>query len=271
MKRLANVNASSLDEAVGRLGAHGSAVVSGGSDLLGMIKDDLATPDVLVNLKTVGGLDRVAEQGGELRIGGLVTLAAISRHPSIIGHLDVLAEAAGSAATPQIRNVASLAGNLCQRPWCHYFRQGFPCYKHGGTRCFSRVGENQFNAIFAGGPSYIVHPSDTAPALVALGARFRLVGPGGEKWVPAADFFVLPRVDVARENILETNEILAEIAVATPAANARSTYAKVLDREAWTHAVVSAAIVLEIGWGRGASSRDRPGGGRADPVAPAGR
>ena len=243
MKRLANVNAAGLDDAVERLGTAGATVVVGGSDLLGLIKDDLATPDVLVNLRTVGGLDQVEEGAGGVRVGGLITLSA---HPLITARCQVLAEAAGSAATPQIRNVATLAGNICQRPWCWYFRQGFPCYKHGGNRCFSRVGENQFNAIFAGGPSYIVHPSDTAPALVALGARFRVVGPSGERWVPASEFFVLPRSDVSRENVLEPNEILAEIELPRLPGGARSTYAKILDREAWTHAVVSAAVMLEM-------------------------
>ena len=174
-----------------------------------------------------------------------MTLTRLSTHPEVASRYRVLAEAAGSVGTPQIRNVGTLAGNLCQRPWCWYYRQKFPCYKHGGNRCFSRTGENQFNAIFGGGPSYIVHPSDTAPALVALDARFRLVGPGGERVVPAGEFFTLPRVDVARENVLEPNELLA--AVTVPAApDLRSTYAKVLDREAWTHAVVSLALALQM-------------------------
>ena len=119
----------------------------------------------------------------------------------------MLAEAAGSVATPQIRNVGTLAGNVCQRPWCWYFRNGFPCFKAGGNHCFSFAGENQFHAIFGGGPSYIVHPSDTAPALVALDAKFRIVGPSGERTVPAADFFVLPRQNPARENVLADDEI----------------------------------------------------------------
>jgi len=149
-------------------------------------------------------------------------------------------------ATPQIRNVGTLAGNICQRPWCWYFRNGFPCYKAGGNQCFSITGENQFHAILGGGPSFIVHPSDTAPALVALEAKFRVRGPSGEREVPAAEFFVLPRRDAARENVLGNNEVLAEVVTPAPRSGMRSMYHKVLDREAWTHAVVSAAIVLEI-------------------------
>ena len=250
MKRLANVNPTSLVDAVQRLeaGGPGTRVVGGGSDLLGMLKDDLVSANVLVNLKALDGrerLDRVDLEAGGVRIGGLVTLSQLSTHALVARQYQVLAEAAGSAATPQIRNVGTVAGNLCQRPWCWYFRQKFPCHKHGGNRCFSRSGENEFNAIFGGGPSYIVHPSDTAPALVALGSTFRLVGSNGARTVPAAEFFTLPRLDVSRENVLTSNEVLADITV--PAASGlRSTYAKVLDREAWTHAVVSVALALEM-------------------------
>jgi xanthine dehydrogenase YagS FAD-binding subunit len=250
VKRLANVNPTSLVDAVQRLeaGGPGARVVGGGSDLLGMLKDDLVSANVLVNLKALDGrerLDRVDLEAGGVRIGGLVTLSQLSTHALVARQYQVLAEAAGSAATPQIRNVGTVAGNLCQRPWCWYFRQKFPCHKHGGNRCFSRSGENEFNAIFGGGPSYIVHPSDMAPALVALGSTFRLVGPNGARTVPAAEFFTLPRLDVSRENVLTSNEVLADITV--PAASGlRSTYAKVLDREAWTHAVVSVALALEM-------------------------
>lgn len=250
MRRLTNVNPASLVDAVARLDAEGAraAVVGGGSDLLGMLKDELTPANTLINLKGMSARD--ALEGVEpdvdgVRIGGLVTLAQLSTHPLVTTPYRVLAEAAESAATPQIRNVGTVAGNICQRPWCWYFRQKFPCYKHGGNRCFSRSGENQFNAIFGGGPSYIVHPSDTAPALMALGARFRLVGPSGDRIVSASEFFTLPRDDVLRENVLQPSEVLADISV--PAARGlRSTYAKVLDREAWTHAVVSVAVALEM-------------------------
>jgi xanthine dehydrogenase YagS FAD-binding subunit len=158
----------------------------------------------------------------------------------------VLAEAAGSVATPQIRNVGTIAGNVAQRPWCWYFRNGFPCYKAGGNQCFSFAGENEFHAIFGGGPSYIVHPSDTAPALMALGATFRVVGPGGERRIPASEFFVLPRVNAQQENVLGNEDVIVSVQVPALKAGTRSTYTKILDREAWTHAVVSAAVVLEV-------------------------
>ncbi len=251
MRRFTSVSAASPIDAAVRLDAEGrrAVVVGGGSDLLGMIKDDLVAPRVMINLRSIGGLDevRVGDGRGVVRIGGLVTLSALAAHSLIAATYRAIAEAAGSAATPQIRNVATLAGNLCQRPWCWYYRQRLPCFKHGGNRCFSRAGQNQFNAIFGGGPSYIVHPSDTAPALVALGASFRIVGPSGGRTVPASEFFTLPSVDVSRENVLEANELLTEVELPPAPAGLRSTYAKVLDREAWTHAVVSVAVSLVMG------------------------
>jgi xanthine dehydrogenase YagS FAD-binding subunit len=247
MKSFSNVNPKSVQEAIALLGqGRGAAIVGGGSDLLGMLKDHLVAPDVLVNLKSIRGLDQIEKQGAALKIGGLTTLDALSRDRQIRQSYTVLAEAAENVGTPQIRNAGTLAGNVCQRPWCWYFRNGFPCLKNGGDTCFSASGENQFHAIFGGGPSYIVHPSDTAPALVALDAEFHIAGPSGERVVPAADFFQLPKVDTSRENVLAKDEVLTAIQLPAARPGARSTYHKVLDREAWTHAVVSAAIVLEI-------------------------
>jgi xanthine dehydrogenase YagS FAD-binding subunit len=250
MKAFTNANPRDLTHALtlvrdARRAGRTTAIAGGGSDLLGMMKERLVAPDVLVSLKAVRGLDEVTPQGRGVAIGGLITLDALGRHPAIRKDYPVLAEAAHSVATPQIRNVGTLAGNICQRPWCWYYRNGFKCLKNGGTTCFSVAGENTFHAIFGGGPSYIVHPSDTAPALVALDATFRIAGPDGERMVPAADFFTLPTVNASRENVLEDGEVLAGV-VLPPAAGARSTYHKVLDREAWTHAVVSAAVVMQM-------------------------
>jgi xanthine dehydrogenase YagS FAD-binding subunit len=251
MKTFANKNPETLEQAVlfaqqARKDGQTPSVVGGGSDLLGMVKEFIIKPDVLVNLKTIKGLDQVAAKAGSVHIGGLITLDTLGRHPLIRSQYSVLAEAAETVATPQIRNVGTLAGNVCQRPWCWYFRNGFPCLKNGGDTCFSIAGDNRFHAIFGGGPSYIVHPSDTAPALVALDAKFRIVGPSGERVVPAADFFVLPQKDATKENVLTEDEVLAGVQLAPPQVGRRSTYHKVLDREAWTHAIVSAAVVLDI-------------------------
>ena len=251
MKTFTNTNPNTLDQAVSlvqqaRANGQAASLVGGGSDLLALVKDFIIKPDVLVNLKTIKGLDQVVPGTGRVDIGGLITLDALASHPMIRNQYTVLAEAAETVATPQIRNVGTLAGNICQRPWCWYFRNGFPCLKNGGSMCFSVGGENQFHAIFGGGPSYIVHPSDTATALVALDAKFRVVGPSGERIVPADDFFVLPRRDATRENILAPGEVLSGVQLEPAPAGRRSTYNKVLDREAWTHAVVSAAVVLDM-------------------------
>lgn len=266
MRAFTNANPKDMRDAVAMLSqAHAqgrtASIVGGGSDLLGMVKEHLVAPDVLVNLKTIRGFDQIeAQHGGAKKIGGLITLDALSRDQRIRKDYTVLAEAAEKVGTPQIRNAGTLAGNVCQRPWCWYFRNGFPCLKNGGNTCFSASGENQLHAIFGGGPSFIVHPSDTAPALVALDAQFHIAGPSGERVVPAADFFQLPRVDAARENVLARDEILSAIQLPAARAGARSTYHKVLDREAWTHAVVSAAILLEMDGGTCRNARIVLGG-----------
>ena len=258
MKTFASQNARTVAEAVTiaqTVTSDGRSVsfAAGGTDLLQLVKDRIANrpgsgaPDVLVNLKTIAGLDQVAANGqGGLTVGGLVTLAALGANAAIQDRYTVLAEAAESVATPQIRNVGTLAGNVCQRPWCWYYRNGFPCYKAGGNECFSIAGENQLHAIFGGGPSFIVHPSDVAPALVALAASFRIVGPDGERMLSGSDFFVLPRQDAEHENVLGDDEVLVSVALPEPRTGVRSSYHKVMDRDAWTHALVSAAVVLEM-------------------------
>jgi xanthine dehydrogenase YagS FAD-binding subunit len=251
MKTFSNANPRDPQQAVklaqdAHKGGKAVSFSSGGSDLLALVKDHIVKPDVVVNLRGLSGATQIAAGPAGLTIGGEATLDDISRHAAVRQQYAVLAEAAGSVATPQIRNVATISGNVAQRPWCWYYRNGFNCYKAGGNQCFSFAGENQFHAIFGGGPSYIVHPSDTASALMALGATFRVVGPSGERRIPASDFFVLPRVNAAQENILGNEDVIVSVQVPALRPGARSTYTKILDREAWTHAVVSAAVVLEM-------------------------
>ncbi len=251
MKALTNLNARDIEEAVSLAqNAQGDGQVTvfsgGGTDLLQQVKDRVVQPDVLVNLRTVTGLDQVDSTESGVTIGGLITLDALSQDALVRSQFAVLAEAAESVATPQIRNVGTLAGNVCQRPWCWYYRNGFPCFKAGGNQCFSVSGENQLHAIFGGGPSFIVHPSDLAPALVALDATFQIIGPDGERTLSASEFFVLPSEDPEHENVLGSQDVLASVELPAPRASVRSAYHKVMDREAWTHAVSSAAVVLEM-------------------------
>jgi len=258
MKAFANANPRTLTEAVTRArqareAGQSVSFAAGGTDLLQLVKDRIpnrpgaGAPDVLVNLKSIPGLASVEpRRDGGLILGGLVTLRALSDHQMVMARFSGLSEAARSVATPQIRNVGTVAGNVVQRPWCWYYRNGFPCYKAGGDRCFSATGENQLHAIFGGGPSYIVHPSDLAPMLVAFDASFRIAGPEGERTVSAADFFVLPRQDALHENVLADDEVLAFVELPAPSDHVRSTYRKVMDRETWTHALASAAVVMEM-------------------------
>ena len=251
MKTFTSANPKSVAQALtllrdARTAGRSVAVAGGGSDILGMMKERLVAPDVLVRLRAIDGLDTVKAEKGGVTIGGQITLDALSRHELLRRQFAVLADAAADVATPQIRNVATLAGNVCQRPWCWYYRNGFKCFKAGGNTCYSANGENEFHAIFGGGPSYIVHPSDTAPALVALDATFAIAGPAGRRTVKAADFFTLPTVNAARENVLAEGELLESIALPAGRPSLRSTYQKIMDREAWTHAVVSAAVVLDM-------------------------
>ncbi|MBI3941215.1 MAG: xanthine dehydrogenase family protein subunit M [Acidobacteria bacterium] len=222
------------------------SLVGGGSDLVGMLKEGLDRPDVVVDLKGLRDLRYIRETSDGLAIGGLTTLAEIDTHPLIRSRYQALAQAAEVAASPQIRNVGTLGGNLCQRPWCWYFRQGFSCFKAGGNVCFAATGENRLHAIFGGGPSFIVHPSETAPALIALGARVTLAGPKGRRSMPLADFFVSPRQDPARENVLEEGEILAEVSLPLPPSAMRSAYVKVRERRSWDHAIASVAVALQV-------------------------
>ena len=258
MKAFTNASPRTLGEAVARArqareAGQSVSFAGGGTDLLQLVKDRIpnrpgsGTPDVLVSLRSIPGLASIESRGDQgLVIGGLVTLDALARHQLVLGLFSALAEAARSVATPQIRNVGTVAGNVVQRPWCWYYRNGFPCYKAGGDRCFSAGGENQLHAIFGGGPSYIVHPSDLAPALVAFDASFRIVGPDGERTLPASEFFVLPREDAEHENVLADDEVLVAVELPMPQRAPYSRYLKIMDRETWTHALASAAVVLEM-------------------------
>ena len=251
MKSFQNIDVKSVKEAVGLLQKFHqqkklAAVVGGGSEYLQLMKDHVVEPDYLINLKTIPGLDYIKEERGGFRIGALAKLVDIEEHPAIKEKLMILSDAAGEAASPQIRNAGTIAGNICQRPFCWYFRSSnFTCLRKGGQVCYTVTGDGRFHAILGGGPSYIVHPSDTAPALVALGAQIKIAGPAGEKTMPLEKFFVLPSVDYKRENILNPGEIVTEIYVPTPTTGSKGFYHKMRERMAWDHAIVSVATIVE--------------------------
>ncbi|HLN86028.1 MAG TPA: xanthine dehydrogenase family protein subunit M [Candidatus Limnocylindrales bacterium] len=266
MKSFENIDVKSVKEAVNLLQKFQQqkktvAVVGGGSEYLQLMKDHVVEPDYLINLKTIPGLDYIKEERSAFRIGALAKLADIETHPEIQEKLLILSSAAGEAASPQIRNAGTIAGNLCQRPFCWYFRSAnFTCLRKGGQVCYTVTGDSRFHAILGAGPSYIVHPSDTAPALVALGAQIKIAGPSGEKTIPLEKFFVLPSVDYTRENILTGSEIVTEIIVPAPKPGSKGFYYKVRERLAWDHAIVAVATIVESSGGAVRDARVVMGG-----------
>lgn len=251
MKSFENINAKSVKEAVGLLQKfHGekktAQVVSGGTELLQLMKERVATPQLLINLKTIPGLSYIKEERSGFRIGALTTLTEIEESKTVQEKLLFLSQAAGEAASPQLRNAGTIGGNICQRPFCWYFRTAsFTCLRKGGELCYAVTGDSRFHAILGGGPSYIVHPSDMAPALIAFGARIKIAGPAGEKTIPLEKFFVLPQVDYKRENILQPGEIVTEIQIPHPRTGSKGFYHKVRERQAWDHAIVSVSTVVQ--------------------------
>jgi xanthine dehydrogenase YagS FAD-binding subunit len=196
--------------------ARASIIKAGGTDVLDLVKEDLLTPQTIVNLRSVPGLDEIAEEGPGLRIGAMVTLAALSAHPAVKKRYPILAEAAASSASPQIRNIATLGGNLLQRPRCWYFRNSaFPCLRKGGNHCFALQGDNRYHAVFDNLPCAIVHPSSTAIPLVALGAQIELIDATGNlRKLLLEDFFVAH--DIHRENDLRSHEVLTSVILPPP-------------------------------------------------------
>jgi xanthine dehydrogenase YagS FAD-binding subunit len=251
-----HVRPRSLDEAVRLAGAAGARIHAGGTDLLGCLHDGVLSADSLVSLSGLAELRGIAATAdGGVRVGALATLAQVAASPLILEHWRLLAQAAGAAASPQLRNQGTLGGNLCQRPRCWYFRGDFHCARKGGETCFAAEGENQYHAILGGQTCFIVHPSDTAPALLALGAHARVAGPAGSRLVPLESFFVLPEVDVTRETVLTPGEIVTEVLLPAPRPGARGAYRKVRARGAWDFALAGAAVVVEIAAGKVTGAR----------------
>lgn len=251
----------SIAEAIAHLGAPGdgagAAIKAGGVDLMDLLKENLVAPSRLVNLRGVPGLDRVRDAGearggggaapGEgVRVGPLVTLARLADDPLVRGRYRALADAAAHAATPQIRNMATIGGNLLQRPRCWYFRsEAFPCLRKGGTRCFAQDGENPYHAVFAHSRCCAVHPSSLATALVALGASVELTGPRGARLVPVEALFTPPDVVTVRDTVKTDDEILTDVVLPLPAPAARSAYGKHAEKESYDWPIVEAAVAVE--------------------------
>lgn len=221
----------------------GVALLAGGTDLLGELKEGTATPSVVLDLAGAAALSGIRKGPDGVVIGALTTVADLAADKDVERDYAVLHQAALSVASPQLRNRATVGGNLCQRPRCWYYRDAATvCSKKGGGKCFAENGRNSRHAIFGGGICWAVHPSDLAPALMVLDAMVVLASAKGERTVPVADFFTSPIVNVKRENVLAPDEILKEVRIPARKANDRSAYVKFIERGAWDFAVVSAAV-----------------------------
>ena len=233
---------------LGRKRGRKTALLAGGIDLLGEMKDNLASPERLVNLKALSELKFLKHSKSDVRIGATTTLTEIVNDSEIRKTYRALAEAAESVGSLQIRNVGTIGGNLCQRPRCWYYRsEEYVCLKKGGWQCFAYEGNNKYNAIIAGGPSYIVHPSDLAPALIALGAQVKIHSPRGERDMSLAEFFVHPEERLNLETVLRPDEILTEVIVPRPLPESRSTYLKFKEKGSmdWALSAVAAVVTFK--------------------------
>lgn len=228
----------------------GAAVLAGGTDLIPLMQDGVVAPATVVGLGSLRGLDRIRVGADLLRIGARVTLTALAGHRVVRSRYTALAEAARTAASPQIRNQGTVGGNLCQHSRCWYYRQDFPCVRRGGDHCSALNGENRLHAILGGGPCYDVHPSDLAPALIALQGRARITGPEGGREIPLEHLFVHPSANPRHHLTLVRGEIVTEVVVPRAAEGTRSLYLKAMDRAAWSFALASVAIAGRVEDGR---------------------
>ncbi|MBW2442660.1 MAG: xanthine dehydrogenase family protein subunit M [Deltaproteobacteria bacterium] len=239
------LRARSLDEALRYLSQEGARAHAGGTDLLGCLRErifEVTTVVSIAGLKELRGI--AATPSGGLRIGSLTTIAEIARHPVIQSKYRALSMAANEVASPQLRNQGTIGGNLCQKPRCWYYRGEFHCLRKGGDQCYAVEGENAYHCILGGENCFIVHPSDTAPALVALQASVSIAGPNGRRTVAVEDFHMSPADDYTRETVLEPAEIVTEIVLPPPAPGLQSSYRKVRARRSWDFALAGVALAV---------------------------
>src|SRR5437867_8801899 len=248
-------DATSVSQAVDLLRQHGDRavkVVGGGSDLVGgMMKDwvhckGLPFPDVLIDLTTIKDLTSISV-GDTTSIGAAVTLSDVTDSKGLQDKFPLLVAAAQSVASPLIRNFGTLGGNVNQRPRCWFFRgEDFNCYKKGGDFCYAVTGDNRYHAIIGGELCYIVHPSDTATALMALGASAKVDGVNGAKTVSFDEYFTGPRVDVLRENVLKPGEFMTHITIPNPPGGVKLGWSKLKDRQVYDFALTSVAVAFTM-------------------------
>jgi xanthine dehydrogenase YagS FAD-binding subunit len=237
------------EQAVGLLGTSWgqSEVLAGGTDLLALMKDDVVHPKRLVNIKQIKEMSGVTAASQGLRIGALTTLGELADNVNVAKDYPALGEALNDAASPQIRNMATLGGNLCQRPRCWYFRGGFGLLPRDESgKDLVAAGENRYHAILANaGPAKFVSPSSIVPVLIAYGASIRLIGPKGARELPLERFYVIPKTQTEREHDLMPNEMLAEVIV-PPASGIKVAHYEVRQKQAFDWPLAVAAVSLKM-------------------------
>ncbi len=222
--------------------------LAGGYDSMDWFKDRTKQPRAVIDLAAVPELHGIRETPGGIEIGAMTTLTEIEQAPVIREKFGVLAKAALSVASPQIRNAATLGGNLCQDARCWYYRYGLDCYRAGGNVCYATApdAQNREHCLFGSDRCVAVTPSDTAPALVALDAAIVILGRDGERVVQAEDFFMPPSLDITRMTVIEPTEVLTTVRIPETWAGARFYFEKVADRNTWDFALVSVAAALSL-------------------------
>jgi xanthine dehydrogenase YagS FAD-binding subunit len=263
-------DATTVNQAIDLLRKHsGKAVkvLGGGSDLVGGVMKDwvsgrgMPIPEVLIDLTTIKDLTAIKVDGGSVTIGAAVTLTDMIENKDIAGRFPVLTNAALSVASPLIRNFGTLGGNINQRPRCWFFRgEDFACYKKGGDFCYAVTGDNRYHAIIGGELCYIVHPSDTATALLALNAKAKIAGVGGNRDVAFDNYFTGPREDVLRETVLKKDEFMTHVEIPNPASGTKFGWTKLKDRQVYDFAVVSVAAAFTVEGGTWKDGRITLGG-----------
>ncbi|HEV2445690.1 MAG TPA: xanthine dehydrogenase family protein subunit M [Candidatus Sulfopaludibacter sp.] len=255
MESFEYANPSTVQEAVGLLGTKWGQtdILAGGTDLVSMMKDYLATPHRVVNIKNIKELEGISKTADGLRIGALVTMDELAKNADVRADYKSLADAAAGIPSPQIRHMGTAGGDLCQRPRCWYYRGGFGLLGMKDGKSLIPDGENKYHSIFGDGPAYFVSASSLGPALVALDAKVKLVSAKGAREVPVAKFFVAPKDENSREIALQPNEILTEIIV--PAGGMKTASYEVRQKEALDWPLAAAAVALKMNGTTVASAR----------------